>query len=146
MSTAEEAKKEKLTKELQGMALGTMAIFILLSFLTFNGADVSWNSYSNEGGIHNLGGRLGAQVADLFFTTFGLASYLIPLALFYMAYTLLRFKELRLRSYKLLASLGLMFSLSTLFAFICNTVLLFGQEISTGGAIGKMASNLLKST
>jgi DNA segregation ATPase FtsK/SpoIIIE, S-DNA-T family len=145
MST-EEAKKEKLTKELQGMALGTMAIFILLSFLTFNGADVSWNSYSNEGGIHNLGGRLGAQVADLFFTTFGLASYLIPLALFYMAYTLFRFKEIRLRSYKLLASLGLIFSISTLLAFMRNTATLFGQEISTGGALGKMAANLLRST
>jgi len=142
----EEAKKEKLTKELQGMALGTLAIFIMLSFLTFNGADVSWNSYSNEGGVHNLGGRLGAQVSDLFFTTFGLVSYLIPLALFYMAYTLFRFKEIRLRSYKLLASFGLMFSLATMFAFIRNTASIFGQEISTGGAMGKIAANLLRST
>ena len=109
----DDQKKEKLVKELQGMALGTVGTFILLAFLTFNGADVSWNSYSNEGGINNLGGRLGAQVADLFFSGFGLASYLIPLALLYMAYTLFRFKEIRLRSYKLLASLGLIFSLST---------------------------------
>jgi S-DNA-T family DNA segregation ATPase FtsK/SpoIIIE len=145
MST-DDQKKEKLTKELQGMALGTVGTFILLAFLTFNTADVSWNSYSNEGGIHNLGGRLGAQVADLFFSGFGLASYLIPTALLYMAYTLFRFKEIRLRSYKLLASFGLIFSLSTLFAFFRDTTSLFGQQVATGGVVGKLTCNLLKST
>ena len=145
MSTNDQ-KKEKLTKELQGMALGTAGTFILLAFLTFNSSDVSWNSYSNEGGIANLGGRLGAQVADLFFSGFGLASYLIPLALLYMAYTLFRFKEIRLRSYKLLASCGLIFSLSTLFAFFRDTTTLFGQQVATGGVVGKLTCNLLKST
>ena len=127
------------------MALGTVGVFILLAFLTYNSADVSWNSYSNEGGIHNLGGRLGAQIADLFFSGFGLASYLIPLALFYMAYTLFRFKEIRLRSYKLLASFGLLFSLSTLFAFFRDTTSFFGQQVQTGGLVGKVTAVFLKS-
>ena len=141
----EEPKKEKLTKELRGMGLGTLGAFILLSFLTFNTADSSLNSWSNEGIIHNLGGKLGAQVSGLFFSGFGLASYLIPLALFYMAYTLFRFKEIRLRSYKLLASFGLLFSLSTLFAFFRDTTLLFGQQVQTGGMVGKVTANFLKS-
>jgi DNA segregation ATPase FtsK/SpoIIIE, S-DNA-T family len=145
MST-DDQKKEKLIKELQGMALATVGTFILLALLTYNAADVSWNSYSNEGGIHNLGGRLGAQVADLFFSGFGLATYLIPWALLYMAYTLFRFKEIRLRSYKLLASFGLIFSLSTLFAFFRDTTSLFGQQVATGGAVGKLTCNLLKAT
>jgi DNA segregation ATPase FtsK/SpoIIIE, S-DNA-T family len=140
----ENSKKEKLVKELQGIALATAGIFLLLTLVSFNAADVSWNSYSNEGGIHNLGGRLGAQVADLFFSGFGLASYLAPLALLYMAYTLFRFKEVRLRSYKLLAALGLIFSLSTLFAFFRDTIDLFGQQVSTGGAVGVMTARFLK--
>lgn len=144
--SAEEVKKEKLTKELQGMALGTVGVFILLAFLTYNSTDVSWNSYSNEGGIHNLGGRLGAQIADLFFTTFGLASYLVPLALLYMAYTLFRFKEIRLRSYKLAAAFGLFFSLATLFAFFRDKTELFGQTVATGGAVGVVVARALKST
>src|SRR5450759_3183189 len=142
----DDQKRDKLVKELQGMALGTVGTFILLAFLTFTTTDVSWNSYSNEGGIHNLGGRLGAQVADLFFSGFGLASYLIPWALLYMAYTLFRFKEIRLRSYKLLASCGLIFSLSTLFAFFRDTTTLFGQQVATGGVVGKLTCNLLKAT
>lgn len=144
--SAEEAKKEKLIKELQGMALGTVGVFILLAFLTYNSADVSWNSYSNEGGIHNLGGRLGAQIADLFFISFGLASYLIPLALLYMSYTLFRFKEIRLRSYKLAAAFGLLFSLATLFAFFRDKTFLFGQQVATGGAVGVVVSRGLKGT
>jgi len=142
----EELKKEKLTKELQGMALASLGVFILLSFLTFNAADVSWNSYSNEGSVHNLGGRFGAQVADLFFSCFGLASYLIPLALLYMAYTLFRFKEIRLRSYKLLASLGLLYSASSIFALFRDTTYLLGQEVATGGLVGKLTVSLLKGT
>ncbi len=142
----EEPKKEKMTKELRGMALGTIGIFILLAFLTFNTSDSSLNSWSNEGMIHNLGGKFGAQVADLFFNGFGLSSYLIPLALLYMAYTLFRFKEIRLRSYKLLASFGLLFTLSALLAFSRDTVSFFGQQVPTGGLVGKMTIYFLKAT
>ena len=140
----EEPKKDKMTKELQGMALGTVGLFILFAFLTYNSADVSWNSYSNLGSINNLGGRLGAQIADLFFSGFGLASYLVPLALFYIAYTLFRFKEIRLRSYKLLASFVLLVSLSTLFAFFRDTTMFFEQQVQTGGLVGKVTANFLK--
>ncbi|MDO9309297.1 MAG: DNA translocase FtsK 4TM domain-containing protein [Deltaproteobacteria bacterium] len=142
----EEPKKDKLIKELQGMALGAVGVFFMLAFLTYNTGDVSWNSYSNEGSIHNLGGRLGAQVADLFFSGFGLASYLIPLALLYMSYTLFRFKEIRLRSYKLIASAGLLFSLATLFAFFRDKTSLFEQQVPTGGLVGVVTAHFLKST
>jgi len=142
----DQAKKEKLTKELQGMGLGTVGVFILLAFLTYNSADVSWNSYSSIEGIQNLGGRMGAQIADLFFISFGLASYLIPLALLYMAYTLFRFKEIRLRSYKLAAAFVLLFSLATLLAFFRDKIIVLGQVVATGGAVGVMMSRGLKAT
>ncbi|MSN24960.1 MAG: DNA translocase FtsK [Geobacter sp.] len=142
----EEPKKEKLTKELQGMALGAIGVFFLLAFLTYNAADVSWNSYSNAGNIHNLGGRLGAQVADLFFSAFGLASYMIPLTLLYMSYTLFRFKEIRLRSYKLVAAAGLLFSTATMFAFFREKTFLFEQQVPTGGLVGVVTAHFLKNT
>ncbi|MHB8056480.1 MAG: DNA translocase FtsK [Desulfuromonadaceae bacterium] len=144
--SADEAKKEKLTKELQGMGLGTIGVFILLAFLTYNSTDVSWNSYSSVEGIHNLGGRMGAQIADLFFISFGLASYLIPLALLYMAYTLFRFKEIRLRSYKLAAAFVLLFSLATLLAFFRDKIIVLDQVVATGGAVGVLMSRALKGT
>jgi len=144
--SADDQKKEKLTKELQGMGLATVGLFLLIANTTFNSRDVSWNSYSSDGEIHNLGGRLGAQIADLMFSAFGLASYLIPMALLYMAYTLFRFKEIRLRSYKLSASLLLLISLSTLFAFFRSTTMFIGQQVATGGVIGKVFAETLKTT
>jgi DNA segregation ATPase FtsK/SpoIIIE, S-DNA-T family len=141
----DEARKEKLAKELQGIGLGAAGLFILLAFLTFSAADQSFNSWSTEGGIHNLGGRLGAQVADLFYMLFGLASYLLPAALLFIAYNLLRFKEPRLRFYKIAAFCGLLFSLSALFAFFIDKTLFLGQLVSTGGLIGGGAAQFLKS-
>ncbi len=137
-------RKENLIKELQGIALGALGIFILLAFVTFSAADQSLNSWSTEGGVRNLGGRLGAQVADLFFMLFGLASYLLPGALLFLASNLLRFKELRLRAYKLAAFFGLVFSLSALFAFNFESTTLFGQRVATGGLIGRGTALILQ--
>ena len=141
----DDARKEKLVKELQGIGLGALGLYILLAFLTFSAADQSLNSWSTEGGIRNFGGRLGAQVADLFFMLFGLASYLIPGAILFLASNLLRFKELRLRFYKLAAFSGLLFSLSALFAFNLESTLLFGQQVPTGGLIGRGTALFLRS-
>jgi len=140
----DEARKEKLAKELQGMAFGVVGIFILLAFLTFSSADQSLNSWSTEGGIRNLGGRMGAQVADLFYMLFGLASYLLPAALLFISYNLLRFKEPRLRFYKVAAFCGLLFSLAALFAFNLESTILLGQQVPTGGAVGALAIRFLR--
>ncbi len=140
----DESRKEKLVKELQGIGLGALGLFILLAFLTFSAADQSLNSWSTEGGIRNLGGRLGAQMADLFYMLFGLASYLLPAALFFISYNLLRFKEPRLRFYKVAAFGGLIFSTAALFSFNLESTVLFGQQVPTGGAIGALTIHFLK--
>ena len=140
----DETRKAKLTKELQGIGIGAVGLFILLAFITFSSADQSLNSWSTEGGIRNLGGRLGAQVADLFFMLFGLASYLLPGALLFISYNLLRFKEPRLRFYKVAAFIGLLFSLASLFAFSIESTNFMGQQIPTGGLIGRGAVLMLR--
>jgi len=140
----DENRKEKLAKELQGIGVGAVGLFILLAFLTYSSADQSFNSWSTEGGIHNLGGRLGAQVADLFYMLFGLASYLLPAALLFIAYNLLRFKEPRLRFYKVAAFCGLVFSLAALFAFSFESTSFLGQQVPTGGLIGRGTVQLLR--
>src|SRR3954447_14901983 len=101
-------RKEKLKNELQGMALAAGGTFFLLALLSFNTSDRTANSYSTGGGFHNLGGMFGAQAADLLLSGFGLAAYIIPGTLLYLAYRLLRFKELKWRSYKGFAFVGLL--------------------------------------
>jgi S-DNA-T family DNA segregation ATPase FtsK/SpoIIIE len=140
----DESRKEKLAKELQGIGVGAVGLFILLAFLTFSAADQSLNSWSSEGGIRNLGGRLGAQIADLFYMLFGLASYLLPAALLFISYNLLRFKEPRLRLYKVAAFCGLVFSMAALLAFSFESITLLDQQVPTGGAVGALTVGFLK--
>ena len=138
------AKKEKLTCEIKGMLLGAAGLFLLIALASFNADDLSFNTFSTESGIRNFGGRLGAQVADLLLQFFGVASYLVPGALLVTAYRLLRFKELKLTIYKCFAFLGLLVSLSSLFAFNIEFTNVLGQRLPTGGAIGYKTASLLK--
>jgi S-DNA-T family DNA segregation ATPase FtsK/SpoIIIE len=145
LDMAQPEKQDKLKLELKGMAIGVLGIFLLIALLSFNASDLSFNNYSSEGGVRNFGGKLGAQLTDLLLSGFGVASYLIPLALIYRAYRLLRFRELHWRYYKGIAFLGLLVSLAALFAFWDKDQTLFlGQQVSTGGLFGIGTANLLK--
>lgn len=137
-------KYDKLKMELKGMALGALGLFLLIALLSFNANDPSSNSYSSEAGVRNFGGRLGAETADLFLMIFGVASYLIPCSLIYFAYRLLRFKEFNWRYYKGIAFLGLLVSVSALFAFNLEFTVFLGQKVPTGGIVGFKTTDLLR--
>jgi DNA segregation ATPase FtsK/SpoIIIE, S-DNA-T family len=137
-------RKAQLIQEIKGITLGAAGLFILIAFLSFNSDDLSFNTYSTGSGIHNFGGRFGASLADLSLQLFGIASYLLPAALLFIAYKLLRFKELRWRTYKGVAFFVLLISLASLFAFNLETTTLFGQDVQTGGVIGFQTAKLLK--
>ena len=141
---ATEPKKEKLTSEIKGMLLGAAGIFLLVALTSFSADDLSFNTFSSESGVRNFGGRLGAQFADLLLQFFGVAGYVVPGVFLFMAYRLLRFKELRFTPYKVFAFLGFMVSLSSLFAFNIEFTSILGQRIPTGGAIGYKTVAILK--
>jgi S-DNA-T family DNA segregation ATPase FtsK/SpoIIIE len=137
-------KKEILTKEIKGMVLVVVGLFLMLSLVTFHGDDLSFNSYSSAMKTHNLGGRFGAQLADVALQLFGMASYGIPLTLFYLAYRTFRFNEVRWRYYKVAAFLTMLICVSALFAFNLEFTSFLGQRVPTGGALGFKTAELLK--
>ncbi|GAB7025158.1 DNA translocase FtsK [Geotalea toluenoxydans] len=137
-------KKEKLIIEMKGIGLGAMGLFLFIALVSFNGSDLSFNSYSAVGETHNLGGRFGAQLADACLQLFGLAAYGMPIALFYITYRILRYKEVRWRSYKFAAFFILLIALSALFAFNLEFTEFLGQRVQTGGWIGFKTADFLK--
>lgn len=137
-------RKEKLKKEINGICIGAGGIFLLLALVSYHADDLSYNSYSSHGGVHNLGGRFGSEISDLLLQFFGLASYLIPCVLLYIAYRLLRFKELKWRWYKAAAIFALLISLAAIFAFNMEFTLFLEERVLTGGSIGFNTANLLK--
>ncbi|MDD2337701.1 MAG: DNA translocase FtsK 4TM domain-containing protein [Geobacteraceae bacterium] len=139
-------RKTKLIQEIKGISLGAAGIFLLISLLSFNSDDLSFNTYSTGAQIHNYGGTMGAYLADLLFEwLFGLASYAIPIAMLLVSYKLLRFKELKWRNYKGVAFLVFLVSLASFFAFSLDTTVFLGQKVSTGGLIGIEIAKSLKS-
>ena len=138
------AKKEKLTKEIKGIAMGAVGIFLFIALVSFDGNDLSFNSYSAAAETHNLGGRFGAQLADALLQLFGLAAYAMPVALLYLTYRTLRYNEVRWRYYKVIAFFALLLALSAIFAFNLEFTEFLGQKVQTGGWVGFKTADLLK--
>ena len=126
------------------MALGAAGLFVLIALLSYNSGDPSFNTYSNGPSVRNLGGKVGAYLADLLLQLFGLASCSIPVAFLFVSYRLLRFKDLKWRTYKGVAFLVLLVTLSSLFAFNIETTSFLGREVQTGGLVGSWTATLLK--
>jgi S-DNA-T family DNA segregation ATPase FtsK/SpoIIIE len=54
------------------------AVFLFISLVTYHGSDPGWSSTGVGSKVSNLGGRVGAWIADIFLSLFGVAAYLFP--------------------------------------------------------------------
>ena len=83
-------KKGVRSPEIIGIFLIFLAIFIFISLISYDSQDPSWtntgwdNASPSEQKIHNYTGRAGAFLSDALFQLLGLASFLLPFALFYL--------------------------------------------------------------
>ncbi len=75
--------------EIQGVFFLALAIFLLISLVSYHSMDSSGNTGSS-GDIQNFGGSIGAQLSDWLFQFFGYGAFLIPLMLVYRG--ILKFK------------------------------------------------------
>ncbi|WP_224983899.1 DNA translocase FtsK [Geomonas agri] len=145
MTTEEKIeKKEKVAKEVKGMAFGVAGLFLFIALASFHGEDLSFNSVSTFAQTKNLGGRFGAQLSDLFLQLFGLAAYIFPCTLFYLTYRAFSSDTIRWRRYKLVGFGLLVLSISGLFAFNLQFTEFLGQRVPTGGFVGYQSAELMK--
>ncbi|PLX89219.1 MAG: cell division protein FtsK, partial [Desulfuromonas sp.] len=72
--------REHLQKEITGLLWLALGLFLLLSLLSFNNGDPSFNNNLAPQAISNFCGRVGAYVADLLYQLLGLPALFIPLA------------------------------------------------------------------
>ncbi|MEJ2200501.1 MAG: DNA translocase FtsK 4TM domain-containing protein, partial [Desulfuromonadaceae bacterium] len=136
--------RDHLKKEIAGLFWLASGVFILLSLLSFHNDDPSFNTRLPTAVVHNWGGMVGANLADLLIQLLGVVSFILPLACFLLAYRLLKFSAIKIRLYKGGALLGLMFSLAGLIALRFREIHLFGQRINeAGGFAGRVLSEAL---
>jgi len=73
-------------REVGLLATATVALFFLISLITFNLDDPGWSHRGTGQPIVNAGGTVGAWVSDFFLAIFGLIAFLFPLMIAYQGY------------------------------------------------------------
>ncbi len=88
--TAKAGKTVKLTHQVarglrEGalLILGALAIFLLVSLVSYHPADPGWSNSGDVVRIHNAGGLIGAWLADVLLYLLGYLAYLFPIMVGY---------------------------------------------------------------
>lgn len=73
-------------REVGLLATATVALFFLISLITFNLDDPGWSHAGTGQPVVNAGGSVGAWISDFFLAIFGLIAFLFPLMIAYQGY------------------------------------------------------------
>ncbi len=86
---------QRRLREAAFLLLAPIAAYILLCLVTYDGRDEAWSYVSGAQShqIHNLGGTVGAWVADISFYLFGYLAFAFPVLLLIFGYLLFRGRE-----------------------------------------------------
>ncbi len=138
--------REHIKKEIAGLVWMAAGLVLLLSLISFNNNDPSFNNNLDPTTIHNFCGKVGAYVSDLFYQIIGLPALMIPLACLLFAWRLLKFRDLHPRIYKVVSFVVMLISIAGLISLKFEKVALFGQTLSqAGGFISFSLASTLKS-
>jgi S-DNA-T family DNA segregation ATPase FtsK/SpoIIIE len=81
-------EKGRLNREIWAVVISFTALLILVSLVTYDMRDRSFNTPSGLANTHNWGGFVGAYLADMLLQGLGLTAYLLPVFLGLAAYRL----------------------------------------------------------
>jgi S-DNA-T family DNA segregation ATPase FtsK/SpoIIIE len=141
----EESIKERLKREIIGIALIAVAIFLFLSLISYDPADPSLFSYSSQKGkeIHNWMGIVGAYVAGFLFQGFGFPSFLVSFVLGFYAFSFILHWEWKYPLVKLGGWAVILLTTSTLFSMWMKPLRIYTQDLLVGGFLGEILSRNL---
>jgi DNA segregation ATPase FtsK/SpoIIIE, S-DNA-T family len=146
MAAVLEEKTFRSLREVAVLVSFAGSLFFLISLVTYSTEDGGWTHSSTVQTATNAGGVVGAWLADFCFSFFGVAAYLLPLAIIrhaYVAYIL--GKENRRATLIVLHWLGSMIAIVSGAALFYLHVMRIGIELpgNTGGIIGQEIGDIL---
>ena len=130
--------------EAGALLLMFVAVFLVVSFTSYNPADPSFNHATSDEYIRNAAGLLGAFTSDLFLQYIGAAAFLIPLT--FMAWSFRLFFHQPV--YDVMTKIAMLSALLISFASLLHTIALVPdwpteQGVGNGGLIGVVISATL---
>lgn len=125
--------------------IGLGAIFLMVSLFSFNPSDPSWSQTTWNEPIQNLGGNIGAWLADILFSAFGLLAYAIPVVVVLGCWNSLRYQQNREYTDFFSLSLRTIGALALILTSCALADLNFDDiyNFSSGGVIGSLFSKAL---
>jgi hypothetical protein len=117
-------------------------LFLLISLVSYNPFDSSWNTATAAAKPLNLMGRTGAALADLLLQTFGFAAYAIPILTLLMGWSWVRSTPIHTPWAKLTGSVLLVSASCAAFGFGA-TWRPIADSVPAGGFIGGILADAL---
>ena len=75
-------RRQKLWRELALVAISPLLLYLLASLVSYHTDDPGFSRTGTVAGpLHNIGGLVGAHLADAAFWFFGVVAYTVPLVL-----------------------------------------------------------------
>ncbi|OKB68650.1 cell division protein FtsK [Serratia marcescens] len=127
------------------IVVAIFAVYLMAALVSFNPSDPSWSQTAWHEPIHNLGGGVGAWLADTLFFTFGVLAYAIPPIMLLLCWAAYRqrggsdYIDYFALSLRLIGSLALVLTSCGLAALNVDDLYYF----ASGGVIGSLLSNAM---
>ncbi len=81
-TSAPNTRRQRLWRDLALIAIAPLLLYLLASLFTYSPEDPSWSQAGNlTAPIHNMGGRVGAWLADMLLYLCGYVAFLLPIML-----------------------------------------------------------------
>jgi S-DNA-T family DNA segregation ATPase FtsK/SpoIIIE len=135
------APKNTRLNEIIAIATFVLALLLLVCLVTFNPNDSAWN-VAGEKEIGNWAGSIGAYISSIFLHLIGLASYLIPLMLFIVAWRRFRTRVISSVRRRLIGMALIVLSIAALLS-LSFLPTLFDASVQPGGLLGAMIGRAL---
>jgi len=121
------------------------AIYLMVSLVSFNPSDPSWSQTAWHEPIHNIGGSVGAWLADTLLFIFGVMAYAIPPVILGLCW--IAFRQRDNQDYFDYFAVGLrLIGVLALVVTTCGMAALNADDIwyfASGGVIGSLVSNAM---
>lgn len=137
-------KREYRFKELYGLLFLAIGVFFGLCLISYNPIDPALNSASNIPEISNFGGAVGAYLADILFTIFGVSAYVLSALFLFLSVMQFMGRVIRIRWPELIAYSVLLVAASGILHLRFEFVEVAGQPISGGGLAGSLLGDILR--
>ncbi|VAW85012.1 DNA translocase FtsK [hydrothermal vent metagenome] len=128
--------------------VGAVALYLLVSLVSYSNSDPGWSHSRASGDVANLGGIVGAWFADLSLLLVGYLAYLVPVMVAFLAWVLFKgevqqhqldSRELSIRLFGFVLTLAAGSGL----AVMHFTVGVDSMPLGAGGILGELVSTVL---